>query len=155
MYSKAEAFKIRERFWTKFGQYMQPVPFSTGEKLNWVNYKTGVKGIRFTMQAESKFAAVEIQISHPDHIKRKKALAVLDSFIPELQASTGTNWIKEEAAFFDGKHISVVRSRIDNLSVFRESDWPLCIGFFKSALIAFDQLWPDHKDIVEMIFNAG
>lgn len=45
MYSKAEKSKIRKDFWTAFGQYMKPVPSAEGTKVNWPNYKTGVKQI--------------------------------------------------------------------------------------------------------------
>lgn len=154
MYSKAEASKIREHFWTKFGQYMQPVPFSGGAKLNWVNYKTGVKGIRFTMQAEPKFASVEIQIAHPDQEIRILAMKQLVHVIPELELLSGYSWEVDDKAFFDGKRIVLIHSRIGDISVFRETDWPVFVQFFKSSVIAFDQIWTEQKDIIEMIFNG-
>lgn len=154
MYSKAEASKIRERFWTKFGKYMQPVPFSSGEKLNWINYKTGVKGIRFAMKAESKFASVEIQVTHPEEQIRLQALKQLSVIIPELETLTGYAWLMDKQAYFDGKRIGLIHSEIENISIFRETDWPAFIQFFKSSVMAFDQLWPGQKDIIEMIFNA-
>ena len=42
MYSKQELSRIREEFWTSFGRYMQPILSADGEKVNWVNYKTGM-----------------------------------------------------------------------------------------------------------------
>ena len=41
MYTKQEAAQLRKEFWTAFGQYMKPVPTEDGEKVNWINYKTG------------------------------------------------------------------------------------------------------------------
>src|SRR5690606_40670888 len=47
MYSKEEAKRLKERFWTNFGQFMSLVPNEEGVKVNWVNYKTGIKHLYF------------------------------------------------------------------------------------------------------------
>ena len=54
MYSKHEASQLRQEFWTPFGRYMQPVLSSEGERVNWINYKTGAKHIYFRMDAGTK-----------------------------------------------------------------------------------------------------
>ena len=54
MYSKSEASQLKQEFWTSFGQYMSPVLSAEGEKLNWINYKTGEKDIFFKMKANNK-----------------------------------------------------------------------------------------------------
>ena len=56
MYSRQEASILKQEFWTSFGLYMNPVLSSEGEKINWVNYKTGEKGIRFKMHADNRSA---------------------------------------------------------------------------------------------------
>ena len=66
MYTKQEAAQLRKEFWTTFGQYMKPVPTEGGEKVNWINYKSGDKHIRFTMQADQYKAIIAIEITHPD-----------------------------------------------------------------------------------------
>ena len=66
MYTKQEASLIRQKFWTVFGQYLSPIPGAGGEKVNWINYKTGVKGISFKMNADNNRAYVSIEISLSD-----------------------------------------------------------------------------------------
>jgi hypothetical protein len=66
MYSKQEAAQLRQEFWTAFGQYMSPVLSAEGEKVNWVNYKTGEKDIRFRMSADNKTAEIAIELTHKD-----------------------------------------------------------------------------------------
>src|SRR6478609_11755981 len=51
MYSKKEAGELKQEFWTKFGQYMNPIPSSDYEQVNWINYKTGEKDIFIRMHA--------------------------------------------------------------------------------------------------------
>ena len=66
MYSRAETTKIRTEFWIAFGQYMKPVPNAQGRKINWPNYKTGIKDIYFRMRAERGFASIGIELGHAD-----------------------------------------------------------------------------------------
>ncbi|MCW3116154.1 MAG: hypothetical protein JWM28_236, partial [Chitinophagaceae bacterium] len=66
MYSKQDASAVRKNFWTRFGQYMNPLPGADGQPVNWLNYKTGIKYLYFRMDAGHKQAAIAIEIRHPD-----------------------------------------------------------------------------------------
>src|SRR5437764_6622218 len=66
MYSKQEAAQLKQEFWTTFGQYMSPVFSAEGEKINWINYKTGEKDIYFRMYADGKSAKIGIELTHKD-----------------------------------------------------------------------------------------
>ena len=50
---------------------MAPVLSAEGEKINWINYKTGVKGIQFKMNAKGNKAQISIEINHPDLIHQE------------------------------------------------------------------------------------
>ena len=45
---------------------MSPVLLAEGEKVNWINYKTGEKNISFRMHAENKNAIIAIELNHKD-----------------------------------------------------------------------------------------
>src|SRR5215210_5748815 len=66
MYSRQEAAQLKKEFWTAFGQYMTPVLSAEGERVSWVNYKTGEKHIAFRMQADHKTATIAIELTHSD-----------------------------------------------------------------------------------------
>ncbi len=66
MYTKQQTSGLRQEFWTAFGQYMSPVLSEDGEKINWINYKTGVKDVFFKMNAANKFADISIELTHAD-----------------------------------------------------------------------------------------
>jgi hypothetical protein len=65
MYSKAESSAIRKEFWIKFGQYMKPVPSASGVRVNWPNYKTGIRDIYFRMKTERGFVSIGIEVPMP------------------------------------------------------------------------------------------
>ena len=146
MYSKHAATLLTQQFWTSFGQYMLPVLSAEGEKINWVNYKTGIKYIRFTMQSISNIAIISIEFSHPDITQQQyqfdKLAAYKNQFIKEC--GDDWQWQKMEKTG-DNKTISNVTASIKNVSVLNQSDWPEIITFFKPRLISLDRFWSNFK----------
>src|SRR5688572_23644738 len=66
MYTREEASRIKEEFWTAFGRYMSPVLSAEGLKINWVNYHTRLKDVHFRMDAGKKSAVIAITMEHRD-----------------------------------------------------------------------------------------
>ncbi len=66
MYTKQQASELKREFWASFGLYMAPVLSADGDKVSWINYKTGQKGIFFKMEAGNGSASIAIELSHTD-----------------------------------------------------------------------------------------
>ncbi|MEJ0029545.1 MAG: DUF4268 domain-containing protein [Bacteroidota bacterium] len=66
MYSREESSLIKQEFWTIFGKYMTPIRSSEGLRVNWINYKTGIKDVYFRMETLGESAAISISIEHND-----------------------------------------------------------------------------------------
>ena len=145
MYSKQQASHLRQEFWTTFGRYMQPVLSSAGEKVNWINYKTGAKYIYFKMDA-GKGATIAIELRHPDTITRisyYKKLRELHLVFLET-VSEEWNW-QEEIKDENGNAISRVYTELAGVNIFNKEDWPALISFFKPRIIALDAFWNEVK----------
>ncbi len=146
MYSKVESSKLQSRFWTSFGLYMSPVPFASGEKLNWINYKTGGKNIFFRMFADASGAMISIDISHPDEQERSAFFEQFESLIKLLEETLEEKWISEQhAEDINGKTISRIYKYLPGVNVFNENDWPAIISFFKTRVIKLDLFWNEYK----------
>lgn len=152
MYSKQEAAQLKEEFWTAFGKYMSPVLSAEGEKVNWINYKTGEKSVQFRMQADNKHAFIAIELTHKDSGIRDLYFSQLQQFKLLLESETGEQW-KWEPEYNDeyGKVISRVSSVLSGVSIFRKEDWPQLISFFKPRMIALDTFWSQVKYAFEML----
>jgi hypothetical protein len=121
---------------------MNPVLSSEGEKINWVNYKTGEKGIRFKMHADNKSAFIGIVITYKDVGVRElyfeqllELKNIMESIIPEPW-----QWLlhsKDDS----GQPISIVYDEINGVSIFKKEDWPRLISFFKPRIVALDEFW--------------
>lgn len=142
MYSKDEASQIRQSFWTTFGQYIAPQLSADGVKVNWINYKTGVRNVYFRMDAENRSASISILINHPDagiqelfYEQFVELKAVFNSYMEEEWTWAPLEYDK------NGRVISRIYQEIKEASIFNRNDWPKLISFFKPRIIALDEFW--------------
>ncbi len=153
MYTREEASAVRQKFWTSFGKYMQPIPSATGEKVNWINYHTGIKGVAFKMNADNNVAYVAIEICLTNTILQQQYFEVFLNLKKHFVTLAGNEWVFEnELENGYGKTVSIISTSISKINIFRETDWPMIISFFKKNMIALDAFWAEYKIAFEMIF---
>jgi hypothetical protein len=146
MFTRQEASRIREEFWTVFGKYMSPVLSSEGLRINWVNYHTRTKDVYFRMDANSKWAEISISLEQRD-------LGVQELYFQQfLELRTLLyNILKEEwtwqlhVKLDDGKVVSKISKMLPAVSVLNRDQWSDLISFFKPRIIALDAFWEDAK----------
>jgi hypothetical protein len=150
MYSREQGARIKQDFWTSFGKYMSPVPNAGGESINWVNYKTGIKNIYLRMDANRDGASIALEIIHSDRVTQQLYFEQLLSYKSLLENAGewewSTNKIKDE-----GKHYCAISKYIEQVNVFRQTDWPQIISFLKSSAIQMDAFWYIAKDLIEVL----
>jgi hypothetical protein len=142
MYKKEEASRLKQAFWTTFGQYMAPVLSSEGERVNWINYKTGVRDVYFRMEADQKRASIAIEMTHKDRGIRELYFEQLKELKTILHKTLEEEWNWELNATDEfGKTISCVGTEITGVNVFDKETWPELIQFFKPRIIKLDEFW--------------
>ena len=144
MYSKDEASRLKQSFWTAFGQYISPQPSAEGLKINWVNYKTGIKHLHYKMQADNRSAFIAIELSHPDPGMQELLFEQFAGYRNILQSALGEEW--EWQLHITDEHfktVSRISRALPGVSIFKEADWPALISFFKPRIIALDEFWTD------------
>ncbi|WP_276131860.1 DUF4268 domain-containing protein [Polluticoccus soli] len=151
MYSRQEIAQKKEAFWTTFGRYMQPITPAGSDKVNWINYKTGVPGISFKMDADSKRASIAIVLNHIDPAVRRQHYEQILTLKHLLRDATGEDWTWEPEVHDDyGK----VYSRIGTVSIghniLEPADWPALISFLKPRIIALDEFWSNTRFAFEL-----
>lgn len=142
MYSKQEVSQLRQEFYTSLGRYMTPILSADGEKINWINYKTGEKHVFFRIDADQRLASIAIEITHPSLTEQK---LFFDQFLKQkyiLEDIIGEPW--EWALHIAGPHhkiLSRIHKDIAPINIYNKEDWPQLISFFKPRLIALDEYW--------------
>lgn len=146
MFTRQEASRIKEEFWTTFGRYMSPVPSAEGMKINWVNYHTGLKDVYFRMDAGKKSAAISISLEHADAEMQQ---LLFDQFLEMkemLHATLGEEWAwRLHAKTAEGKVVTRISRELEGVSVYNRDDWPALISFFKPRIIALDIFWENAR----------
>ena len=140
MFSKEEASALRREFWTGFGLYLSPVLSSEGLKINWLNYKTGVKNIYFRPDADREAATIAIEITHEDAGIRELFFEQFLELNTILHQYIGEEWIWKPN-YIDGtdKEISRIYSQITEVSIYKRNTWLDIISFLKPRIIALDE----------------
>jgi hypothetical protein len=146
LYSKDEASQLKQLFWTTFGQYIAPQLSAEGLKINWVNYKTGIKYLYFRMEAGKRSASIAIEIAHPDAGIQELFLEQFKDLKNILHSALQEDWEWQlHSINEDGKTISRIVRNLYGVSIFNKNDWPALVSFFKPRIIALDEFWSDAK----------
>ena len=150
MYSRQEASLTRKKFWTSFGMYMKPIASASGEIVNWLNYKTGIKNIFFRMDFDKNHASIAIELSQPDKLIQQYYYEQLIELKNMLGQTTGEEWDWQmHHQNEDGSIVSRMHKTIAGVNIFNENDWPIVISFLKPRIIALDEFWYTAKDVIE------
>ncbi len=147
MYDK----RMREAFWTKFGQYMALQASASGERVNWINYKTGVRQVQLRMEVNDKFACIVILLAESDPAK---LLHIFNQFLADkniLDACAETAWQVGTLSNTEAKPVGVLFQELHGVNINLQSDWPAIISFLKPLLVCFDLFWNRQKDLYELI----
>ncbi|MET3113505.1 hypothetical protein AAKU52_001230 [Pedobacter sp. CG_S7] len=144
MYTKEEASALKQAFWTVFGQYMALSLSAEGEKINWINYKTGIKHLHFKMQADNHVATMTIEMSHPELGIQELMFEQFKAFQNLLKSNLNEDWEWElHTPDANYKIISKISICLTEVSIFKKADWPAMISFLKPRIIALDAFWTD------------
>lgn len=144
MYSKQEASLIRKKFWETAGQYFAPMPSASRAKVNWINYKTGVRFISFRLHADEKMAFIGIEISHADPTQRQRHYNQFLGLKKQLQGDW--NW---EVGSDQG--LSRIFAELQGINIYKQETWPQIISFFKERILQLDAFWVGYKEVFEML----
>ncbi len=147
MYSKEEASKIRKQFWTTFGQYLSPCLSAEGLKVNWLNYRTGLKDVYFRMDMVKKEVFIAIELHHSDEGIRELFFEQFLELRTYFHSIMEEEWIWDENYIFQetGKTIGRIYQVTNGYSIFNQTHWPEIIQFLKPRIIKLDEFWSDAK----------
>ena len=138
MYTREESSLIKQEFWTIFGKYMNPIRSSEGLRVNWINYKTGIKDVHFRMETLENSATIGISIEHKDAGIRELFFEQFLELKMMLQEAVDEEWDWQ-------RDTSKIIKILPQTSVFNRDQWPDLISFFKPRIIALDSFWENAK----------
>ncbi|PWJ42721.1 DUF4268 domain-containing protein [Sediminitomix flava] len=153
MFSKEEASRIRSEFWTKFGKMLRPYTSGEGKRINWTNYKTGVKNIFFKMDADKKKASIGIYLTHKDPDIQEIFFDQFEEMKTYLHNLLGEEWEWELHSTNEmGQTVSCIYTELHGVNLFRESDHADIYAFLKPRILKLNEFWEDAKDVFATLY---
>jgi len=142
MFSKEESARIRQEFWTSFGQ-------SSPKK--WLLYNTKIKGFSFKFVADRKKAAVALDLEHPEDIFNQ----VLYDQLLSLKAILTSEYLPEviyddRYELDNGKIIHRVYVNYESkFSIHNKNTWRDCHEFFVETMTQFELFFYEYEDFIK------
>ncbi|MFT5337200.1 MAG: hypothetical protein ACI9YL_001202 [Luteibaculaceae bacterium] len=151
MFSKQEAKSLREAFWTGFGKITRPHLSSGGYRVNWVNYRTGIKGVSFHLWATPKKCGFAIDVEHPSMDIRELQWEQLLELKKVIESETGPLIWEPLFERENGKVISRAYLEIDGVNVYDNTTWPRMMPLLKKGIFGLDRFWVNFGDIFQVL----
>ena len=150
MFSKDEAKKIRQHFWTTFGKISARKKEAEGKDKKWITYHTGINAINLKFDFTRKLAMVGIDIEC-DSLKEQDKYynrllglrKILDSSFPEPLI-----W-NEDFELENGKYIARIYRKLEDVSIYNKQSWPRVFQFFYDNMLIIEQFYLDYRDIIK------
>ena len=151
MFTKEESRRLKQEFWTAFGVIMKPHFSASGNRVNWINYKTEVKDVLFKLVAENKQLSISIQLRHKDEGIRKLYMEQFEEFKTLFHSTMDEEWVWDDTMFdeFGKEYSSISISKKGN--IFDQNQWQDMFAFLKTRLIKLDVFWDDAKEMFKSL----
>jgi len=149
MFGKREAQALRTEFWIQFGKIMAHQVSESGESVNWINYNTHVKGVRFRVEIEGgniltsidiDYADLSIQELHWDQFE--ETLGILKGFWGDFEWNRKVEGIHKHPIGRAWKQCTLGH-------IYDKTTWPDMFAYLKSEYLAFDAYWVMVYDVFE------
>lgn len=153
MYSKVEAAEIRKEFWIAFDVYSRKY---LGAKQKWTLYNTGLKDFVMKFEINRQFARVMLAFENKDENKRFDNFLKLKEYELLYNDILDENWIWDELLINDsGKFVSALYKQIDNINIYRKSDWSKIFEFFALNMLKLEQVFEEVKPFIEEYIKSN
>lgn len=142
MFTKEVKKELTIAFWDKVKNALNKHKSSHGGRINWLNYPTGVKGIRINLFADNNLASVNLDLEHQDLGIRELHLEQLRECQKVLEKEFDVPLIWHEIFTREnGKIITRIQPEPLKANLFKEEDHQSIIEHFKIHMHAFDRFW--------------
>lgn len=141
MFSREEAKKIRQEFWTSFGKDFPH---------KWLLYNTKMKELQLKFTFERKFAMVSLDLYAEDELIQQYYVEKLQSLKHVLETEYLQNVIFDEHYELpEGKIIFRIYVVLEKVSIYNKNDWPKVKEFLAKNMLQLEEFYNDFSDYIK------
>ena len=140
MFSKEESKKIRQEFWTSFGQR---------SSRKWLLYNTKIKEVNLKFHFDNKKAQVGFIIDSIDDVIKPYYLEKFESLKSLLKNDISNDIIFDEYYETEsGKIVGFIYLQLDGVSIHNKKTWEKVYQFFETYMPKFEAFFFEYKEFL-------
>lgn len=141
MFSREESKRIREEFWTEFGQKY---------RRKWILYDTKIKEVQLKFTFTNEFAQVSLDVSSPDDVIQEFYTEKLHSLTDVLKSEYLPEAILEDTYLLpEGKLVMRIYIQLDNVNIHNRKHWPLVFDFLFKNMELLESFFENFKYFIK------
>jgi len=154
MYKKDEVIQLKKDFWAAFANYTKFYSISEGEPIQWVLYKTEIKGIELKFEIENNAIRVILEINAKNNDRRFDIYVELDKYRKIIESDFDSNliWI-EDFELPEGKIVSRIYTETLNLNYYNTNSWSDIFKFMAENMLRLQSNFLDIQPILNEKFG--
>lgn len=151
MLKKEELRQLRVDFWSAFEDFNKKKRTSNNRKINWAQYKSGIKDIYFRMDFTTHEAFFAIDLQMRDAAVRALVWEQFMETEKLLKLHIGDEIQHQESLLLEeGFEIHRMRWSMEGVSIANEEDYEKVIQYLSEKIYGLDRFWYEFSDL----FNA-
>ena len=141
MFSREESKRIREEFWTEFGQLY---------RRKWVLYDTKIKEVQLKFTFTTELAQVSLDVHSPDDVIQQYYTEKFHSLIDVLKTEYLPKAILDDGYLLpEGKLVMRIFVQLDKVNIHNRNHWPLVYEFLYENMDLLESFFEDFKDFIK------
>jgi hypothetical protein len=125
MYSKSEAKELITRFWEDFARYTDFFGRKKKQKIEWMLYKTGIKGLELKFDLHPRYVKCIIEVNARNEDRRLDIFIELNNYRKFIQNGFKKPLVWDENVRLDtGKQVMRVYCELTGKTFHNPENWP-------------------------------
>ena len=141
MFSREESKRIREEFWTDFGQKFPR---------KWLLYNTKIKEVQLKFTFTTEFAQVSLDVSSSDDVIQEYYTEKFHSLERVLKSEYLPKAILEDDYLLpEGKLVMRIFVQLDKVNIHNRNHWPEVFEFLYRNMDLLESFFEDFEDFIK------
>lgn len=149
MYSKDETKLLHKEFWETFNRYSIFFSREIGQPIQWMYYKTGIKGIELKFEIDTTQISVILEVNPRNEEKRFDYFVLLDAYRNILKEGFKEKLIwNEQVKLPEGKSVSRISISLEGYNFHKREHWNSIFQFMAKNMY---QLQTNLSEIIPVL----
>jgi hypothetical protein len=156
MYSKEETRVLNQEFWESFNRYTSFYSIKVGEPIEWILYKTKIKGLELKFEVDKKWVSIVLEVNSKSEKQRYKLYDKLIEYQSMInEGFRGSLKWEKEFVLKEGKTVSRIYYGIEQFNFHNREHWKDIFEFMAQHMYLLQRNVKDIFPILEEVIKTN